>query len=226
MTQAKVKSFRAVLEATGTHLHWVIVRIPIDLKRAWPGWKTRRVRGEINGFAFATTLFPGAKGVGLTLLVNKKMQAGAHARAGDEVRITVEPEMDAGPREIAPELEKELKADKQLQQWFGKISPSMQRGISNFVDQAKGAGTRKSRAEKMAESLMLAMEGELEPPPLLRAAFQRQPLAKSGWEAMTPTQRKRHLLGIFYVQTVRGRERRAAQAVEECLRVARKKTAY
>ena len=46
------KSFSAVLETTGTNLHWVIARVPVDLKKAWPGWGGRRVRGEINGFAF------------------------------------------------------------------------------------------------------------------------------------------------------------------------------
>jgi uncharacterized protein YdeI (YjbR/CyaY-like superfamily) len=66
------------------------------------------------------------------------------------------------------------------------------------------------------------MEGEQVSPPILRAAFQRQPIAQEGWQAMTPTQRRNHLLGIFYVQTVEGRERRAARAIEECLRVARK----
>jgi uncharacterized protein YdeI (YjbR/CyaY-like superfamily) len=79
------------------------------------------------------------------------------------------------------------------------------------------------RAEKMAESVMLAMEGEQELPPILRAAFQRQPQSREGWDAMTPAQRRNHLLGIFYVQTVEGRERRAAKAVEECLRVAKRK---
>jgi hypothetical protein len=42
---------------------------------------------------------------------------------------------------------------------------------------------------------------------------------------MTPTQRRGHLLGIFYYQTVEARERRAAQAVEEALRKAKKATA-
>jgi hypothetical protein len=69
---------------------------------------------------------------------------------------------------------------------------------------------------------MLAMEGEHEPPPILRAAFLRQPQAREGWNAMTPTQRRNHLLGIFYVQTVEGRERRAAMAIEDALRVATK----
>jgi uncharacterized protein YdeI (YjbR/CyaY-like superfamily) len=98
----------------------------------------------------------------------------------------------------------------------------MRKGIAQFVDQAKGTETRRKRATAVAESLMLAMEGEVEPPPILRAAFQRQPLAQAGWAAMTPTHRRNHLLGIFYLQTVDGRERRAAKAVEECLRIARR----
>ena len=42
---------------------------------------------------------------------------------------------------------------------------------------------------------------------------------------MTATQRRNHLFGIFFVQTVSGRDRRAATAVEECLKVARRKSA-
>ena len=74
----------------------------------------------------------------------------------------------------------------------------MRKGFGQLVDTAKGLQTRKVRAEKVAETVMLAMEGEQEPPPILRAAFQRQPLARTGWDAMTPTQRRSHLLGIFF----------------------------
>ena len=76
MSDTTRKTFRAVLEATGTSLHWVIARVPVDLKKAWPAWKTRRVFGEINGFAFRTSLFPASQGKGHVLLVNKQMQAG------------------------------------------------------------------------------------------------------------------------------------------------------
>ena len=103
------------------------------------------------------------------------------------------------------------------------MSPSMRKGIAQFVDQAKGAETRKQRSEKMVESLMLAMEGEREPPPILRAAFLKEPLAKKGWEAMTQTQRRGHLLGIFYYKEGESREKRAAKAVAEALRVAKRK---
>jgi len=99
----------------------------------------------------------------------------------------------------------------------------MRKGLVNLIADAKSSATRQKRAEAMAESLMLAMEGEIEPPPILRAAFQRQPQARCGWDLMTPTQRKNHLLGIFYPQTVQGRERRAAVAVEKCLEIARRR---
>lgn len=221
MTAYKAKTFRAKLEATGTSPRWVVARIPVDLKKAWPEWKTRRVRGEINGFAFATTLFPSPRG--LTLVVNKKMQAGGEVRAGETAQIKLEPEIEIRPHAVPPELARELKSDKELESWFRKISPSMQKGLSNIVDQARGAETRRQRAERIAECILLAMEGELEPPPILRAAFQLQPWARKGWDAMTPTQRRNNLLGIFFAQTVEGRERRAAKAIEEAVRIAQRR---
>ena len=125
--------------------------------------------------------------------------------------------------DLPPEFARILKSNRALKKWFESMSPSMRKGFSNFIADAKTTETRQKRAESMAESLMLAMEGELEPPPILRAAFQRQPEARRGWDLMTPTQRKHHLLGIFYPQTVEGRERRAAKALESCLAVARRR---
>jgi len=217
------KSFRAPLEATGTSLRWVIARIPIDLKKAWPMWKSRRVFGEINGFAFRTALIPGAKGQGHVLIVNKKMQAGARVRVGERALIKLSPDLGEVVIDLPPEFAKILKSDRALKKWFEAISPSMRKGLVNLIADAKSSETRQKRAEALAESLMLAMEGEVEPPPILRVQFQRQPEARRGWDSMTPTQRRNHLLGIFYSQTVDGRERRAAKAVESCLAVARRR---
>jgi uncharacterized protein YdeI (YjbR/CyaY-like superfamily) len=216
------KTFRVKLEATGTSLHWVIVRVPVDLRKAWPMWKSRRVFGKINGFQFKTALLPGRQGEGFTLLVNKKMQAGAGARAGEVAEIRLTPDLGEVVIDIPVELARILKSDRALKRWFDGMSPSKRKGFTNFIADAKTKETRQKRAEAMAESLMLAMEGEIEPPPILRVAFQKQPEARRGWELMTPTQRKNHLLGIFFSQTVDGRERRAAKAIENCLEVARR----
>jgi uncharacterized protein YdeI (YjbR/CyaY-like superfamily) len=223
MGKNSAKTFRAVLERAGTGRHWVLARVPLDLKKAWPEWKTRRVRGAINQFEFRTALLPAAEGKGYALIVNKKMQKGAGATAGDTVTIRLEPDLEEPMFAEPKELTKALRGDRQLRKWFDAMSPSMRKGFGFFVDEAKGAETRQKRAEQMAETVMLAMEGEVEAPPILRIAFERQPLARQGWDAMTRKQRQRHLLGIFYPQTVEGRARRAAKAVEECLRVARAK---
>jgi len=223
MTADLSKTFRANLEATGTSLRWVIVRVPVDLKKAWTMWKSRRVLGEINGFAFKTALIPGTKGQRHVLIVNKKMQAGAGVRAGDRALIKLMPDLGELVIDLPPEFAKILKGSRELKKFFNAMSPSMRKGFTNFIGDAKTQETRQKRSEAMAESLMLAMEGEIDPPPILRAAFQLQPEARRGWDRMTPTQRRNHLLGIFYNQTVDARERRAARAIESCLAVARRR---
>src|SRR3954469_16845678 len=111
MSDKTRKAFWAVLEATGTGLHWVIARVPVDLKKAWPSWKNRRVRGEINGFAFRTTLFPASQGKGHVVLVNKRMQAGAKAAPGSKVQIWLEPDMAKQVIDVPRELADALKQD-------------------------------------------------------------------------------------------------------------------
>jgi hypothetical protein len=217
------KTFRANLEATGTSLRWVIARVPVDLKKAWPQWKSRRVFGEINGFAFKTALIPTTKGQGHVLIVNKKMLAGAGAKVGERALIKLMPDLGELVIDLPPEFAKFLKSDRALKRFFDAMSPSMRKGFTNLIADAKTQETRHKRAEAMAESLMLAMEGEAEPPPILRAAFQFQPEARRGWDLMTPTQRRNQLLGIYYNQTVEARERRAAGAIEKCLEVARRR---
>lgn len=217
------KSFRVTLEATRTAPRWVIARVPIDLKKAWPMWKSRRVFGEINGFAFKTALIPGTKGQGFVLIVNKKMQSGAGVRAGDPALIRLSPDLGEVVIDLPIEFARLLKSDRALKKFFDSMNPSMRKGFTNLIADAKTPETRQKRAEAMAESLMLAMEGEIEPPPILRAAFRRHPESLRGWNLMTPTQRRNHLLGIFYSQTVDGRERRAARAIESCLAIAQRR---
>ena len=229
MSPSTAKSFTAVLEPLRSALGWVIARIPFDPIKVWPKRRGMRVRGEISpvksktgGFAFRTSLFPASSGNGHFLLVNKKMQAAAEATAGSQVRIRLEPDMEERMAVTPPELARALKGDRRLPKWFAGMCYSHRKEIGDWVAEPKSADLRLKRAEQMAERLLLTLEGEIEPPPILLAAFLRQPLARQGWEAMTPTQRRNHLLGIFYYQTADARERRAAKAIEEALRVARR----
>jgi uncharacterized protein YdeI (YjbR/CyaY-like superfamily) len=238
MSPSAIKSFTAVLEPDQTRLRWVIARVPFDPAKAWRERRGLRVRGEIlsmksktgsardkvGGFAFRTSLFPDPRGERYYLLVNKKMQSGAEATLGSQVRIRLEPDLEERLVVIPQELTRALKGDRRLPKWFAGLSDSMRREIGAWVSEPKSSESRQKRAEMMAERLLLTLEGETELPPILHAAFLRQPLARTGWEAMTPVQRRGHLLVIFYYQTAEARERRAAKAVEEALRVTRRKS--
>jgi uncharacterized protein YdeI (YjbR/CyaY-like superfamily) len=224
MSTPGAKTFTAVLEPLQNGLGWVVARIPFDVAKTWPVRKGVRVRGEIAGFVFRSALLGDGSG-GNFLLVNKKMQAAAKASIGSKVKIRLEPDLEERPAEIPPELAKALKGDRRLRKWFDGLNYYTRRTIGALVIEAKAGETRQQRAEKMAEWLLMAMEGELDPkdpPPILKAAFQRQPLAREGWEAMSVVRRRKHLLGIFHYQSAESRERRAAQAVEDALRFARK----
>jgi uncharacterized protein YdeI (YjbR/CyaY-like superfamily) len=225
MSRPAIKTFTAMLEPLRNSLGWVIARVPFDPIKAWPKRRGLRVRGEIEGFAFRTSLFAYTGGAGHFLLVNKKMQAGARATIGSMVRIRMEPDFEERMVKTPPELTKALKGDRRLPKWFAKLSDSMRKEVGAWVNEPKSAASRQKRAEQMAVRLLLALEGETETPPILQAAFQRQPLARKGWEAMTPLQRRKQLLFVFYCETPEARERRAARAVEEALRVARKRIA-
>jgi uncharacterized protein YdeI (YjbR/CyaY-like superfamily) len=225
MVRSVSKSFRAVLEPLRSGLGWVIARVPFDVAKAWPVRRGLRVRGEIEGFAFRTSLFPFSDREGHFLLVNKKMQKAAGASVGSMVRIRLEPDLEEREAHVPPELARALKEDRRLRKYFDALNYSMRKAIGDWVAEPKGAAAREKRAGMMAERLLLTLEGEKELPPILHAAFQREPLARKGWNAMTPLQRRSQLMAIFYYQSVDARERRAEKAVEEALRVAREKPA-
>jgi uncharacterized protein YdeI (YjbR/CyaY-like superfamily) len=214
------KSFTALLEPDGTALKWTIAKIPFDVARVWPGRKGRRVCGEIEGFAFRTTLVSYPRGKGAVLIVNRKMRAATHTRQGDKVRIWLEPDLEERAILLPAELERELNADRKLRKWFDALSEAARREIGKWTGEPKSSESRQMRAAKMAERLMHAMEGEADPPPVLRALFQRQPGAREAWEALTPIQRRNHLFGIFYYETPEARERRAQKAIDEAVRKA------
>ena len=211
--KSSAKSFDAVLERTGDRLNWTIVRIPFDVHKLWGKRGQLRVKGEINGAAFKTTLFPTGKGTHF-MVVNKTMQKVGKTVAGMKARFRLEP--DTTPREIKspPELSRVLRQSKRLQKFYDSLNNSARHQIAQWIAEGKHAETRERRAEQMAERLMQTMEAERELPPVLQVALAHNAKARAGWELMPPSHRRNHLLGIFYYANPEARARRVAKAVE------------
>jgi len=217
------KSFKATLERMPSNLGWVIVRIPLDVPKVWGTRGMLKVKGEINGFAFRTSLFPTGKGYHY-LLVNKRMQAGAAARPGSVAQFRLEPDTEKRVATVPAELQRILNEDRSLHRWFGQLTYSTRKWITDLVSQVKSPASRVRRAEQVAEQLLSTMEAERELPPILKLAFAREPRALAGWQRMSPTHRRGHLLAIFYYRSPEARDRRIAKIIEEALAFAARKT--
>lgn len=215
------KKFRGLLEPY-SKLNWVIVKLPFDVAKTWKTRNRLHVKGTINGFAFRTSLFGSAQD-GHFLLVNRQMQKGAEAVIGSVAEVVIEPDLEERRSAIPPELARFLKQHAALKKWYEQLSVSTRDDIARNIGAPKGADARLRRAEQMVERMMLAMEGERELPPILQMQFTRYPQARAGWEAMTPVQRRGHLLGIFYYQSPESREKRARKAIDEALSIVRAK---
>jgi uncharacterized protein YdeI (YjbR/CyaY-like superfamily) len=208
------KSFSAVLTRSGNALHWVIIEIPFDAARVWGVRGQLRVKGDINGFAFRTSLFPSGNGRHF-MIVNKQMQKGARTYPGMEADFRLEPDPEKRVVPAVPEIDHVLRQSKRLLKFYQSLSPSMRNDIARFVSDAKQQSTRTRRADQLAERLMETMEAEVELPPMIRQVMARNPLAESGWERMPRSHRRMHLLGIFYYRNLDSRLRRIEKAVAE-----------
>jgi len=218
------KTFKATLEHMPSNLGWIIVRIPLDVPKIWGTRGSLKVKGEINGFAFRTSLFPTGKGYHF-LLVTKKMQAGANATAGSVAQFHIQPDTEKRIVTVPPELRRILNEERSFRLWYGQFTRSIRRWIANWITQVKSPEARIRRAEKVAEQLLSTMEAERELPPILKLAFSRDPRAFAGWQRMSPTRRRGHLLAIFYYRTPDARDRRIAKMLEDALAFAEKGTA-
>ncbi len=205
-------SFEAVLERKPERLGWTIVRVPSSVSKAW-GRGAVKVRGEINGFAFRTSLFPDGKG-GHALLVNKQMQRGAGALGGHRAHFRLEKDEVERMVQVPPELAKALEQSKRMEKFYEALNYSMRKWIADQVVAGKSAATRARKAEQIAEWLMEAMEAERALPPLVARALAQEPQARRGWELMTPAMRRAQLMGIFHVRGVEARARRVAKTVQ------------
>ena len=206
-----------------SNLGWVIVRIPLDVPKVWGTRGMLKVKGQINGFAFRTSLFPTGKGYHY-LLVNKRMQAGAGARAGMVARFQLQPDTEKRVAIVPRELQRILNEERSFRRWFEQLNYSTRKWITDWVTQVKSPEARGRRAEQVAEQLLATREAERELPPILKLAFARDPRAYTGWQRMSPSHRRGHLLAIFYYRSPDARDRRIAKLLDDALTFAERKT--
>ncbi len=224
-SQTGPQRFEARLERMRSRLNWIVVHIPFDAAKLWGTRGQIKVKGEINGFAFRTSLFPNREG-GHILLVNKRMQRGARAAEGVVARFQLELDLEERTVTIPDELARILKSipgdARALRRWYDGLNHSTRNDIAHWITEPKSAEARVRRSEQIAERLLSVMDAERELPPILQVAFARHPRAREGWDAMSVARRRGHLFGIFYYRTPDGQGRRVDRMIEDASALAEK----
>jgi uncharacterized protein YdeI (YjbR/CyaY-like superfamily) len=221
MKKVPVRTFHAKLEPIDSPLKWVIIRIPINLSRAWGARGRVRVKGAINGFAFRTSLFPARSG-GHMMLVNKKMQAGGRVASGMSAQFRMQLDTEPRPTAAPPEFQSFLNENRALRKWYDQLNPSTRRDVTRWVTDVKSPEARQRRAEQLAERFLATMEAERELPPILQIELARNPHAREGWNSMSPIQKRRELFGIFYYREPAARARRVAKVIQSAIERSKK----
>jgi uncharacterized protein YdeI (YjbR/CyaY-like superfamily) len=215
------KRFEARLERMRSRLNWIIVYVPFDAAQVWGIRGQIKVKGEVNGFAFRTSLFSTREGRHI-LLVNKRMQKGARAAEGCVARFQIELDREERTVIIPDELQNILSEDRSLRRWYDELNHSTRNDIAKWIGEPKSAGTRERRAEQIADRLLAVMEAEHELPPILQRAFAHHPRAREGWDGMSVSRRRGHLFGIFYYRTPDAQARRIEKMLDDATALAEK----
>jgi uncharacterized protein YdeI (YjbR/CyaY-like superfamily) len=213
--------FEARLERLRSRLNWIIIHLPFDASQVWGLRGQIKVKGEINGFAFRTSLFPTREGRHF-LLVNKQMQKGARAIEGSVARFQIALDREERSVTIPNELKRILSEDRSLRRWHDELNHSTRNDIAKWIAEPKSAEARSRRAEQIAERLLAVMEAERELPPILQVAFARHPRAREGWDGMSASRRRGHLFGIFYYRTPDAQARRIDKMLDDANALAEK----
>ncbi len=218
------KRFEARLERMRSRLNWVIIPVPFDAARVWGLRGQIKVKGQINGFAFRTSLFPTREGRHF-LLVNKRMQKGARVVEGSVARFQMELDNEERTVTIPDELKRIVGEDRSLRRWYDGLNHSTRSDISKWITEPKSVEARVRRAEQIAERMLNVMDAEQELPPILQIAFARHPRAREGWDGMSDSRRRGHLFGIFYYRTPDAQGRRVDKMLEDATMLAEKMSA-
>jgi hypothetical protein len=146
------QKFETKLLGKGPGNAWTFLAIPFDVQKAFGSKARVPVVGTINGFPFRNSLMPAGDG-SHSMMVNKELQKGAKAAAGDTVAVVIE--LDKMPRSVTvPEdLKLILAKHKPAETAFAKLAYSHKKAFLDWIDSAKRPETRVKRLNETIDML-------------------------------------------------------------------------
>src|SRR5258708_28475199 len=102
---------------------WTVLRLPKADSAKLPSRAMTMVKGTINGVQFKAPLEPDGKG-SHWFRVDETLQKAAHLKAGDNVKLEIEPTKEWIEPEVPEDMKKALSASKRIQDLWTDITPN------------------------------------------------------------------------------------------------------
>lgn len=151
----KKQTFKAVIQNAGGG--GAFVEIPFDVEAEF-GVKRPKIRALIEGVPYRGILTRmGSECHMLIILKGIREQIGK--TFGDEIEITVEPDVEPREIEIPDDLKKAFKTEKEANAFFDKLSYTHRKEYVTWINEAKKEETRQSRIVKTIEMLKKGKRG-------------------------------------------------------------------
>jgi len=151
----KKHAFTAVIQNAGGG--GAFVEVPFNVEEAF-GAKKPKVKALIEGVPYRGLLVRMGSEYHL-LIILKGIREQIGKTFGDEIQVTVEPDLEERVIEIPKDLMKELKKDKEAKAFFDKLSYTHRKEYVNWVTEAKKEETRQNRIIKTIEMLKKGKRG-------------------------------------------------------------------
>jgi hypothetical protein len=145
----KKHTFTAIIQNAGGG--GAYVEVPFDVEAAF-GSKKPKVKAMIEGIPYRGTLVRMGTECHL-LIILKGIREKIGKMFGDEIKITVEADVEPRVVVVPPELAKALKKEKAAREYFESLAYSHQREYVGYITEAKKEETRLRRVEKTIEML-------------------------------------------------------------------------
>jgi hypothetical protein len=155
---SKKHTFTAVIQNAGGG--GAFVEVPFDVEAAF-GSKKPKVKALIEGVPYrgllvrTPALAPGASvgGPNHILIILKGIREQIGKTFADEIKVSVEADVEERVVAVPAELKRIFKSDKEAKAAFEKLSYTHQKEYVKWIDEAKKAETRQSRIVKTIEML-------------------------------------------------------------------------
>ena len=145
----KKHTFTAVIQNAGGG--GAFVEVPFDVEAAF-GSKRPKIKALIEGVPYRGLLVRMGNEKHL-LLVLKSIREQIGKTFGDEIKVSVELDVEERVVTVPAELKRTFRSDKAAKSAFEKLSYTHQKEYVKWIEEAKKAETRQSRVVKTLEML-------------------------------------------------------------------------